>query len=196
MASIGAGIVDLAGLLAGFHDDHPGVEIALREGATRELLDAVLAGDVDAALAGMGTTAPPGLGTQVVLDEPLVAAVAPGDPLAGRDGVALAALRDRPLITLPPGTGVRSVFDEACAAAGFEPRIAFEAGDPPVLAQLAARGLGTAVLPVSAIARADVHPLAITRPRLRGRIVLAWREGGAGSPAGRALIDHARAFLA
>ena len=54
---------------------------------------------------------------------------------------------DRPLISLPPGTGLRCILDLACAEAGFRPRIAFEAAAPPVLARLAARGLGVAVVP-------------------------------------------------
>jgi DNA-binding transcriptional LysR family regulator len=196
VASVGAGVVDLPGLLAGFHEAHPGIEITLTEGATDRLMAAVEAGDADVAIVGMGPTAPAGVGTQVVVDEPLVAAVAEDDPLATRDRIALSALRDRPLVTLPAGTGVRSVLDAACAAAGFTPRVAFEAGDPPVLARLAAHGLGTAVLPASAAAGDGLHALDIVRPRLRGRLVLAWREGEGASPAARALIAHARRELA
>ena len=67
-----------------------------------------------------------------------------------------------------------------------------------MLAQLAARGLGVAILPVST---ADAHAtclraLAITQPRLRGRIALAWRATGPTSPAARALIARARRALA
>jgi DNA-binding transcriptional LysR family regulator len=119
------------------------------------------------------------------------------DELAARTTMALDAIRDRPLISLPRGTGLRTCLDEACATAGFQPHIAFEAGDPQMLARLAARGLGLAVLPES-VADAhpdDLHPIAITRPALRGRLALAWRAGGPTSPAARALISHARAGL-
>lgn len=62
-------------------------------------------------------------------------------------------------------------------------------------AELAARGLGVAIVPRSlAIARPqDLHTLDITDPTMHGRIALAWRGGGSISPAARALIDHARA---
>ena len=58
-------------------------------------------------------------------------------------------LRERALISLPPGPacGLRST--PACATAGFKPRIAFEASDPVMLVELAARGLGVAILPAS-----------------------------------------------
>jgi DNA-binding transcriptional LysR family regulator len=103
------------------------------------------------------------------------------------------ALRDLPLISLPRGTGLRVLLDDACAAAGFRPRIALEAGDPTVLARLAARGLGIAIVPASlAASRADeLHAIPITRPELRGALALAWRAGGPASPAGRALVAEA-----
>ena len=82
------------------------------------------------------------------------------------------------------------------ARAGVRPRIALEANDPPMLAELAARGLGVAIVPES-ITRArpeSLHALAL-RPALRGRIELAWRAQGPWSPAARAMIDEARAIL-
>jgi DNA-binding transcriptional LysR family regulator len=65
-----------------------------------------------------------------------------------------------------------------------------------VLAQLAVRGLGVAILPET-LGRSipDLHALAITKPRLRSRIELAWRADGPVSPAARTLIDYARTVL-
>lgn len=112
--------------------------------------------------------------------------VAPGDP------IPLTALRDRALISLPQGTGIRSRLDDVCAAAGFTPRIAFEASNPMVLAQLAAQGLGVAIVPVSvAKSRDDLRPLTSIRPELRGRLAFAWRTKGPISPAARALVGGA-----
>jgi DNA-binding transcriptional LysR family regulator len=87
------------------------------------------------------------------------------------------------LICLPRGTGVRAIWD----ATGVPARVAFEASDPGVLAQLAARGLGVAILPEPAAAGLHTLPLG-----LRGQIALAWREGGPSSPAARAFMEHAR----
>ncbi|WP_323185636.1 LysR substrate-binding domain-containing protein [Kitasatospora sp. NBC_01287] len=82
-------------------------------------------------------------------------------------------------------------------AAGFTPRIAFEAGHPELLAALAARGLGVALLPRAfALARAaELHVITIASPALRGRLVLAWRAEGPGGPAGRVLLARTRAAL-
>ena len=81
----GCATVDLADMLAEFHGAHPGVEIALSEDTSDRLLDALQAGAIDLAYVGLAAAAPPGIETQVVVDEALVAAVPPDDPLAGWD---------------------------------------------------------------------------------------------------------------
>ena len=189
--------VDLPGLLAEFSSSHPQVEITLSEGSTDELLEALRAGALDAAIVSVGVTAPAGIDIQVISDQAIVAAVSHGHELASRSAIALAALRGRPLISLPRGTGLRARLHEACAVAGFTPKIAFEASAPEVLADLAAHGLGTAILPAAfAQHRSDrLKSLTISPPGLRGRLALAWRAGGASSPAGRALTSLARRTL-
>ena len=189
--------LDLSGLLAGFHRDHPAVEITLTEDNSDRMVEALRDGRLDMALVNLGGKTLPGIETRVVTDERLVAAVSHNDPLAARTAVTLETIRERSLISLPRGTGIRSLIDDACAAAGFRPRIAFEAGDPNVLAQLASRGLGVAVLPESLAEfyREELRAVAITRPELRGRLELAWRAEGPVSPAARALIGRAYAML-
>ncbi|WP_329284018.1 LysR family transcriptional regulator [Streptomyces sp. NBC_00691] len=193
---------DIAGFLADFHEDHPAVEVALTEDTTERMRAALLAGELDIALLGTAVEAPPpGAAFQLVMDLPLVAVVATGDPLLDRfDGttVPLAELRDRPLICLPRGTGVRAALERGCGQAGFRPRVTFEAAAPDVLARLAARGLGVAVLPAG---EGESRPgdrlrtLRIVEPEMRGRLALAWQATGPASPAARALLDRLREAL-
>ncbi|HEY6887556.1 MAG TPA: LysR family transcriptional regulator, partial [Solirubrobacter sp.] len=133
----------LTELLASFHALHPGVEITLVEDASDALFAALRSGELDLACASLGPAAPEGIETQVIIDAAVVAAVAPGHPLASRNSIELHELTAYPLICLPRGTGVRALWD----ATGVRARVAFEASDPSVLAQLAARGLGVAILP-------------------------------------------------
>ncbi|MFI9052301.1 LysR family transcriptional regulator [Streptomyces sp. NPDC053427] len=193
---------EVAALLADFHDAHPDVEMALTEDNSERMLAALRDGALDLALIGLADEPPPGISARIVLDVPLVAAVAPGDPLlahAGRTGIAPAALRDRPLISLPRGTGLRGVLERTCAAAGFRPRIAFEAASPHLLAQLAARGLGVAVVPALPAEAADTYGLRTLpiggQPPPRGRIALVWRTDGPATPAARALLGLLREAL-
>lgn len=115
------------------------------------------------------------------------------------DGVVpLTALADRPLISLPRGTGLRAVLERACARAGFAPQVAFEAASPQLLVQLAARGLGVAVFPApgARIAAArGLRAIGFEEPCPRGRIGLAWRTDGPAGPAARAFLTRLRAAL-
>lgn len=189
--------VDLPALLARFHRDHPAVEITLTEGKSEQLADDLRTGRLDAAIISIGAANPDGIDVDVITDEPIVAAVHPDHELAVHSVISLDTLRDRDLISLPRGTGLRARLDEACAAVGFTPRIAFEASDPQVLAQLAMHGLGAAILPGSfAAARSpSLTSITINRPALHGRLVFGWRAAGPTSPAGRALIHKARTEL-
>ncbi|WP_315903863.1 LysR substrate-binding domain-containing protein [Streptomyces sp. BK340] len=106
-----------------------------------------------------------------------------------------AALAGRPLICLPRGTGLRGTLERACAQAGFSPRVAFEAAAPTLVARLAARGLGVAVvpeLPSGTAAAAGLRTLPLTAPGLRGRIALAWPAHGPATPAAKALLARLR----
>ncbi|MCP2319830.1 DNA-binding transcriptional regulator, LysR family [Nocardia amikacinitolerans] len=189
---------DVAAVLADFHDDHPKVAISLTEDTSERMLAALGRGELDIALVGLsGAELDPGLGKQVVLDTAVVAAVAADDWDHGAS-IPLAALRDQPVICLPAGTGLRGVFERACAAAGFEPRVAFEAAAPPLLLRLAARGLGVAVVPALTAAEAAAHgvrTLPIVEPELRGQLAIVWRTDHPAAPATKVLLGQLRIAL-
>ncbi len=132
---------------------------------------------------------------QVVLDDRMVIGVPVDDPWPESDAVTLAELGERAVVSLPVGTGLRGAFDGACAAAGAAPRIAFESSDLGVVADLAAQGMGVAVLPASVAAGHPGLRGVPVEPETRSQLALAWRTGGPSSPAGRALVAHARAVL-
>jgi DNA-binding transcriptional LysR family regulator len=160
-------------------------------------VDELQRGRLDLALVGLAGDPPDGIASQVLIDEALVAAVNRDDPLAGTFKVTLAGLRERALVCLPRGTGVRAALEDACAGVGVQPRIAFEASDPNVVTQLAARGLGVAILPesVATAHAATLDTVLIAEPTPRSRIELAWRSDGPIGPAARALIALAREML-
>jgi DNA-binding transcriptional LysR family regulator len=200
----GCALPALAELLAGFHDRHPGVAIALVEDNSDRLVERLRDGRLDLALIGWAEQTPADIDSVVLVDEELVAVVAPGHPLAaagagadvragaGAGAITIRQLRDLPLVSLPRGTGVRAALDAACAAAGFTPRIVFEASALPMVVELAGRGLGLAVVPASIPNGPGI--LRLTDPQLRSRLELAWPSAPAANPAARALIEQARAL--
>jgi DNA-binding transcriptional LysR family regulator len=174
--------------LGDFHRAHPAVEISLSEQHNEELHESLVRGDTDAAVIGItGEPLPTQIG--VIDSEPLVLAVRPDHPLARRTAVTFGRLRDRLLITLTRGSGLRTVLEKAYRDAGFTPRITAETSELGSLVELAAAGLGVALLPRSAIAEDEPRlvVLELTRPRLQRRTALAWNESAL-SPAGRTFL--------
>lgn len=188
--------VDVPGLLADFHAAHPGVEIRLSTDNSDVLIDQLHSGVLDAAIVSVGSDELlDGLDVDVVTDEAIDAAVSHDDEWAGTATIGLAALAERPLIALPVGTGLRARLDQAFAAAGLSPHIAFEASTPIALAELAERGLGVAIVPSSvARTRPALHAVTVT-PEVRGRLVLAARATGPTSPATAVLLQMARRLI-
>ncbi|MFF7751459.1 LysR family transcriptional regulator [Streptomyces sp. NPDC007971] len=191
---------DLAGMLAAFHAAHPHVEVTLTEDTSDRMLAALRAGELDLSVIGVAQEEPPpGVDLLIVVDEPLVVAAVPEHPLpAGHEdatAVPVSALCGHRLISLPRGTGVRTVLDRLCAEAGFRPDIAFEAATPGALARLAANGLGVAVVPRPRTAP-GLRTLRIADPRARGRVALAWRTDGPMGPAARQLLGCLRSAMA
>lgn len=187
------GPIDLAGRLADFHQDHPGVEITLTEDTSDRLVASLSAGQLDLALIGLADADPPGLVIEVIVDQSLVAIVGHEHFLADRRTVNLKELADLPLITLPAGSGIRTALDAGFAAVGHRPRVAFEASHPAVLTRLADRGLGIAVLPAAENSDgrpAGLREIPITDPVVRARLALAWRAAAPVGPATTALAQH------
>ncbi|MBU3064199.1 LysR family transcriptional regulator [Nocardia sp. NEAU-G5] len=188
---------DVAGVLTAFHRDHPQVAISLTEDTTDRMLAAVTRGDLDIALIGLSGEPDPALGVEIVLDTRINAVVAVDDAEFG-DRTTLSELRDRPLISLTRGTGIRGVLEHACAAVGFAPRIEFEAAAPALLIKLAAGGLGIAIvpdIPPAQAAAAGVRTVEITDPELRGRLGLVWHARGQLGPAAKVLLGQLRIAL-
>jgi DNA-binding transcriptional LysR family regulator len=182
--------VDLPGLLGRFSNQHPGVEIRLRQAGAAVLVDEVRRGELDLAFVGVPTSDLGGVEVAMLVDEPMVVACPRGHRLAGSKGLALRDLRDEAFIEFSTDWGVRIAADRAFAAAGISRRIAFELNDVATLLDLVANGLGIALVPRSVATYA--RPLALVP--LRGRaphweVSLVTRGDDATSAAGRALVE-------
>ncbi|MFJ9456750.1 LysR family transcriptional regulator [Kitasatospora sp. NPDC101447] len=200
----------LATTLAAFRQEHPGIDFSLTEDTTAGMLAALRDGRLDLAVIGLPTAASGregddgwttlvGLGLHTVLEVPLVAAcpthhplsTAPGDAVRD-DALPVAALAGHALVSTPRGTGMRTALEHALAEANASPTVGVEAAAPPQLADLAAHGLGVAVLPdPGAVPGLRVRPLADPVPLVR--IALAWPGERPAEPPAAALLSHLRA---
>ncbi|CAM5725741.1 LysR family transcriptional regulator OS=Streptomyces alboniger OX=132473 GN=CP975_30740 PE=3 SV=1 [Streptomyces alboniger] len=192
----GCTLTPLFDALAAFHRAHPGVEISLLEDNSDRLVEGLRAGTVDLALVGTATATPDGLDALTIISERLVAAVPAGHPLESKRRVTLRDLAAHPIVCMPPGTGLRTVFDRACAAQNIQPAIALQASAADAIADLAARGLGIAILSDSMAEnyrdRLTVRPIDdVEQPAL---LALIWK--GTHNPSVREVLVHSRKAFA
>jgi DNA-binding transcriptional LysR family regulator len=194
VAATAADAPRLPDALAGFHADHPGIQIALRQGSAAEVVALVQRGSVDVAVLAL-VGAPAGVVVEPLADEPLRVALAVDDPLAGA-ATTLHDLRGRPFILAEPGTALRETVMAATQAAGFSPLPLVEVGDPGTVRHLVRSGLGISLVPASWLERPGpiVGAADLDRPP-RHRLSLLTPAAGP-SPAGRLLLERLRAALA
>src|ERR1700760_4183515 len=178
--------------LSAFHQAHRAIEVTLTEDDSDQLIDQVRTGAADVALIGAAGELPEGVNGFTVISENLVAAVPPGHPLAARSSVSLTELAGYPVVSMSAGTGVRAVYDQACAAADLRPSIALQASAPPAVADLAARGLGVAIFSATMATFYSDRLIAVpvTGVATPSLLALIWRT--APSPALREFVACAR----
>jgi DNA-binding transcriptional LysR family regulator len=182
--------------LATFHRAHPGVAVTLLEDNSATLTEHVRSGAVDIALIGAAGSPPPALASLPVISERLVAAVPPAHFLSERSRLTLPDLAGCPLICLPEGTGIRTVFDQARTAAGVRLDVALEASAPAAVADLAARGLGVAILSetIAAAQAGRLRAHVIEDVGTLALLALIWKPSP--SPAAAAFATHCRRAFA
>lgn len=189
----GCTVTPLFDALAGFHHAYAGVDITLIEGGSAELVAGVRARQIDLALVGAAGAPPAGVGSFTVVSERLVAMIPPGHPLLDHEPLCLRDVTACPLICMPPGTGLRGVLDQACAAAGLRPVIAVQASAGEAIIQLAQRGLGIGILSESMTGTDGDRLTAMVIDDIRIRAVLAVIWNPVAAPALRELITRCRA---
>jgi DNA-binding transcriptional LysR family regulator len=130
-----------------WHDDHPRVSLRLREYLHRRALEeAVRTGVGDIAV---GPRPVQWIGPLVHLGwEEFVLVLPPGDPLArSRKPIPLDTLAERDWILFAKDHGLSELMEFVCARAGFMPKGRMHTGQVAAAPQLAAAGLGIALIP-------------------------------------------------
>lgn len=105
----------------------------------------------------------PAIRWRPLVREPIRLLVPSEDPLAAASDASIADLAGDRFITLRDSSLLHTQLLELCAAAGFEPNIAFVADDLPTLRGYVASGLGVAIIP----ARWDAGAIEPSSPIVR-----------------------------
>lgn len=185
----------LPAVLSRFHSAYPGIDLAIRQAGSVELVAAVEEGAVDVALVILPVRHD-AIETQALLREELVLAVSRSHPLARQRTIAVSDLRDVPLVMLREGYDLRSATEAACRAAGFAPTFAVEGGEMDGVLRLTAAGLGAAIVPSLVVEpHGPLRAVRIARPALTRTIGLAHRRDRRPSGAAHELLETVRALV-
>ena len=136
------------GMIERFRADHPHVRFRLEQSHDALGSSLVAGGRIDLEFTSRRPRNP-AVRWERLFAQPLFLAVRRGHPLARRAEVSLAAVADEDFVMLRPSWELRTLSDELCVDAGFEPRVAFEVDDLSVVHGFVSAGLGVAIVPAA-----------------------------------------------
>ena len=159
-----------------FRSAYPGVRLELREMLDDPLLGALEAQRLDVGIL-RSRREQPDIRFERLFDDPIHVALPLGHPLATRERLSFADLREE-VFVLWPRSQSREGYDQVvagCRTAGFEPRIVQECALPNTTLGLVAAGVGISVL--SSLFKQFRHDVAfVPLEQPCGAIYLAWRS--------------------
>ena len=165
-----AGLELLPQALKAFSAVRPDVRVALVSLPPGDITTPLWDGSIHALLTWEYSFAPQPLNRRLaqfrLLDDPLLAVLPAGHPLAASADIALADLADEPWMARAHGEPYENAYETMCRIAGFEPEIAFRVDDYEALQGLVAAGLGVSMAPALSLVprRPDVVIRPISRP--------------------------------
>jgi DNA-binding transcriptional LysR family regulator len=167
---------------------HPNVRLVISEGTLTALEPRLVNGTLDIAVLTLPVQNRE-LAQRTFFDEDLLLAVGRGHPLATKDAVALTELDGMPLLLPAPGTQLREELDEAARQAGVRLSALAELDGLRLMASLAGRGFGPAILPATGAADWGDAFVGLPIEGLpRRRVGIALRRGRPSAPT-RAILE-------
>ena len=176
-----------------FEFHYPDIDIELTEYGSKKLRECLEAGEVD--LAALLLPIDEGFDYQPVRNEPLMAVLPIGHPLAARASIDFTDLADSPFILFEAGFALNAKILKACERKGVMPKITARSGQIDFIVDLVSAGLGVAFLPRMLAHKhqhAGIALIPLDEPHTDWHIALAWRASAHLPPAARAWLELAR----
>ncbi|CRM02202.1 MULTISPECIES: LysR family transcriptional regulator [Pseudomonas] len=189
---VGCGVV-FATMFATYRSRYPDIDIELTEYGSKKLRECLDAGEVD--LAALLLPIDEGFDYQPVRNEPLMAVLPIGHPLAARASIDFTDLADSPFILFEAGFALNAKILKACERKGVMPKITARSGQIDFIVDLVSAGLGVAFLPRMLAHKhqhAGIALIPLDEPHTDWHIALAWRASAHLPPAARAWLELAR----
>jgi len=174
------GIYLLPTVVASFRSTHPNVKFKLRQGTYNSLIRDVKNGEIDLAFISPLPDSHEHVIGELLLQEELYAIVPQGHELAEQETIRLVQLKDEPFVMFSEEYSLRNIVLEACAKAGFVPRIGFEGEETDTIRGLVAAGMGVSLLPEMALTEiSQLQPakVRVVEPAVTRSVGLIHRTG-------------------
>ncbi|WP_248924897.1 LysR family transcriptional regulator [Paenibacillus hamazuiensis] len=174
------GIHLLPTVVASFRRDHPNVKFRLRQGTFNSLIRDVVKGEIDLAFISPFPENHEHVSGELLLQEEMYAILPEGHVLAGEDVIRLIQLKDEPFVMFSEEYSLRAIVLDACAQAGFVPKIGFEGEETDTIRGLVAAGMGVSLLPdmaLTEISQLQPAKVRVIEPQVTRSIGLIHRKG-------------------
>ena len=179
----------------------PQMPLMLQENFTVKLLEMLRTGEIDCAI--LAEPFPDaGLATAALYDEPFMAAVPSGHPLAAQPAVTAQALKDETMLLLGNGHCFRDHVLEVCPefarfssnAAGMQK--SFEGSSLETIKHMVAAGMGVTLVPRLSVPKAELQPSARRKKSEENyvRYLDIVDANGAAAPTRRVVLAWRRSF--
>lgn len=169
-------------------DTHPGVTLTIIEASTAQLRPRLARHELDLALVNLPVN-DRDITTEKLFTENVVIATLPDHPLAALDVISPEDLAAHPLLLPARGTAFRTELDADLARVGLALHGRIEVDGVRLLTEMAAAGLGPALVPASAAHADDPLVIVPVEGLLMRSVGLARPRNTAASAATRAIID-------
>jgi DNA-binding transcriptional LysR family regulator len=191
-----AGATLMPPAIADFRRRHPAVELSLSLSEPEDCIPLLRSGDLDLAIVFESAVqrADDGIHRVRLIEDPMFLVLPRDHPLASRRRVRLADLAGEAWIGGQPDCECNRLISRACAAAGYEPRIAFETDDYTAMQGFVAAGVGVSLMAELGLTsvRDDIVVRDLGRETPVRQIYAATLEDGYRSPATQAMLDILR----
>ena len=185
----------LSGLVVGFKEEHPDIHLEIYQNELKKGQDdfcdlIIFSEDVERKLEKNTTLL---LAEEVYLGLPL------NHPLTKYESIDLRLAQDLEFICLPKGKAIRTLTDNVCSAAGFEPKIRIECDSPETVRQLISLGQGVSFVPAitwrgMGTEKMVLRPLSY--PTARRYMYISYHENAYMSRAAKLLLNYIIRYFA
>ena len=140
----------LPGLLSAYRNDHPGIELHVRDGVHGTVIEDVRSGTADFGITYADDLTHPFAAVSLGREE-FTVVLPRRHPLAKKQSLSLSDLKDLPLVSLPSDSRTRRLIDGAASSLGFSLKHAVTVSQFATMLGFVRAGVGLAIAPKSGV---------------------------------------------